>query len=526
MMRIRLLSLVGAIALLAVLAAGCGSSSSSSSSAGGTIIRGTTDQPISYDPAGAYDLPSYDGIYSMYQNLLTVEPGGNKAVPEAAEKCDFTDTTNQTYECTIKDGLTFSDGSPLTAEDVVFSFERNVDIADPNGASSLLANMQSVKASKDDKTVTFSLKEPDATWPLVLTTASFAIVPSDVYPADKLQPSDQVVGSGRYTLAQYEPGQQTVMQKNDKYQGDTPAVNDQVIIKYYDKAAPLKLAIENGDVDVAYRSLSPTDITDLDGADGVNVVSGNGTEIRYMTFNTKLQPGSTDAQKLAVRQAVAQTVDRQAIADNVYNGTVQPLYSMVPQGVEYATQAFSDEYGDGPDVAAATKTLQDAGIDTPVPLEVWWTPSHYGAASGDEYAEIKRQLDDSGLFDVTLKSTEWNQYSTAAFTDKYPIYQLGWFPDYPDADDYTASFYAPASFLNIHYDNPEMNKLLAEEKGSDDPAVRQKAFDRIQQIGAEDAPTIPIWQADQVAAVRDGVNGVEETFDPSFIFRFWLISKD
>ena len=517
-----------ALALLAtgaLIASGCGSSDDSSSE-GGTIIRGTTDQPISYDPAGAYDLPSYDGIYSMYQNLLTVEPGGNKAVPEAAEKCDFTNNDNTEYECTMNDGLTFSDGSTLDAEDVQFSFERNVDIADPNGASSLLANMKSVKASSDGKTVTFELNEPDATWPLFLTTASFAIVPSDVYPADKLQPSDKVVGSGRYTLADYEPGKQTVMEKSDTYQGDAPAKNDRVIIQYFDKASALKLAVQNGDVDIAYRSLSPTDIDDLDGADGVNVVSGNGTEIRYLVFNTKLQEGDDDAQKLAIRQAVAQTIDRQAIADNVYNGTVQPLYSMIPQGVEFANEAFSDEYGEGPDTDAAAQTLEDAGVDTPVPMEIWWTPSHYGASSGDEYAEIKRQLDDSGLFDVTLKSTEWNQYSTAAFTDKYPQYQLGWFPDYPDADDYTSPFFLPDSFLNIHYDNPQMNKLIGQEKSSSDPQVRSQAFEQIQKIAAEDAPTIPIWQADQVAAVRDGVSGVEETFDPSFIFRYWLISKN
>ena len=168
--------------------------------------------------------------------------------------------------------------------------------------------MKSIKAEGDD-TVVFNLKESDATWPLLLTTGSFAIVPSDVYPDDKLQPSDQVVGSGRYTLADYEPGQQTVMEKNDSYQGDAPAKNDRVIIQYFDKASPLKLAVENGDVDIAYRSLSPTDIDDLEGADGVNVVSGNGTEIRYLVFNTKLQPGDDDAQKLAIRQAVAQ-VDR------------------------------------------------------------------------------------------------------------------------------------------------------------------------------------------------------------------------
>jgi peptide/nickel transport system substrate-binding protein len=526
MSKVRLVLVLATAAVAAVAIAACGSSSDSGGSGSdATIIRGTTDQPISYDPAGAYDLPSYDGIYSMYQNLLTVEPGGNKAVPDAAEKCDFTDSKNMVFECTIKDGITFSDGSDLTAEDVAFSFNRNIDIADPNGASSLLANVKSIKAT-DDMTVEFQLKSPDATFPLALTTGSFAIVPSDVYPADKLQPSDEVVGSGRYTEAEYEPGQQTVMEKSDSYTGDTPAENGRIITQYFDKAAPLKLAVENGDVDIAYRSLSPTDIDDLDGADGVNVISGNGTEIRYFVFNTKLQPGDTDEQKLAIRQAAAQVIDRQSIADNVYNGTVQPLYSMVPQGVEYADTAFSDAYGESPDVEAAKQTLEDAGVDTPVPLEVWWTPSHYGTSSGDEYAEIKRQLDDSGLFDVTLKSTEWNQYSTAAFTDKYPTYQLGWFPDYPDADDYSSPFYAPDSFLNIHYDNPAMDKALADEKASDDPATREKDFAEIEKIGAEDVPMIPIWQADQVAAVRDGINGVEETFDPSFIFRYWLISKD
>jgi peptide/nickel transport system substrate-binding protein len=227
-----------------------------------------------------------------------------------------------------------------------------------------------------------------------------------------------------------------------------------------------------------------------------------------------------------VRQAVAQTIDRASIAENVYNGTADPLYSMVPSGLQFHTEAFADRYGDQPDPDAAKKTLEDAGVDTPVPLEVWWTPSHYGPVSGDEYAEIKRQLDDSGLFDVTLKSTEWNQYSEAAFTDKYPVYQLGWFPDYPDADNYTSSFYSKDSFLNIHYSNPEMEKLLAEEKATTDESAREQAFAKIQELGAEDAPTIPYIEISQVAVASDAVSGVEDTLDPSYIFRYWLISKD
>jgi peptide/nickel transport system substrate-binding protein len=517
---------IGAVSLLAAAAllfgiTGCGGGGGGGG--GGTIIRGTTDQPVSYDPAGAYDLPSYDVIYNVYQNLLTIPPGGNKPEPEAAQSCDFTNDT--TYECTLKDGLKFSDGSPLTAEDVKFSFDRNVKIADPNGASSLLAGMKSVDAP-DDKTVVFHLKAPDATWPLLLTVASFAIVPSDVFPKDKLQDSDKVIGSGRYTVASYEPGQQTVLEANSAYTGDDPPKNDRAIVQYFDKSSPLKLAVEQGDVDVAYRGLSPTDLADLKSADGVSVVGGKGIEIRYLAFNTKLQPGSNDAQKLAIRRAVAYTIDRQAIADNVYDGTVQPLYSMVPQGLQYATESFKDAYGDSPDLGAAKAELQKAGVKTPVDLEIWYTPTHYGAGSADEYAEIQHQLEDSGLFNVTLKSTEWNQYSEAAFTDKYPQYQLGWFPDYPDANDYTTPFYAKDSFLNIHYSNPEITKLLADEVATTDAATRQKDFAEIQKIGAEDAPTIPIWQGGQIAAVRDGVNGVEETFDPSFIFRFWLISKN
>jgi peptide/nickel transport system substrate-binding protein len=517
----RTLTAVAITGALGIGVAACGDDSSGDSS--GTIIRGTTDQPVSYDPAGAYDLPSYDAIYNVYQNLMQFPPGASTPEPEAAESCEFTDDV--TYECTLKDGLTFSDGSDLTAEDVVFSFERNVEIADPNGASSLLANMKSVEAP-NDKTVVFNLKEPDSTWPSLIAAASFAIVPSDVFPKDKLLDSADVVGSGRYEVADYEPGQQTVLQANPEYSGDDPPKVDQAIVQYFDKASALKLALEQGDVDVAYRSLSPTDIEDLRDADGVEVVEGNGTEIRYLGFNLDIQAGDSDEQKLAIRQAVAQTIDRQSIADDVYSGTVEPLYSMVPAGIDYHTDAFAEAYGEGPDVGAAKQTLDDAGVETPVPLEIWWTPSHYGPASGDEYAEIKRQLDDSGLFDVTLESTEWNQYSEAQATDKYPQFQLGWFPDYPDADDYTSPFYITGNYLNNHYSDPEVDKLLAKEKASTDPQVRSDAFDRIQQITAEDAPTVPVWQGKQVAGVRDGVTGVEDTFDPSFIFRFWLLNKE
>ncbi|MGH3327069.1 MAG: ABC transporter substrate-binding protein [Streptomycetales bacterium] len=518
--RAGLLAMTGALSLALAACGGGGSGGGGGAADGNPVVVGTTDKVVSFDPAGSYDLGSWTIVYNTYQTLMTFEPGGNEPVPDAAESCDFTDEKNTTYVCTLKDGLKFHDGSPLTAEDVVFSFQRVIDIEDPNGPSTLLADMKSVEATGDLE-VTFNLKRPAAVWPFIVATPAGAIVPSDAYPADAKQPNTKVIGSGPYKLAAYEPGQRAVLEPHDAYNGPGEVANDGAIMTYFDQPSALKLAIEQAEIDVAYRSLSPTDIADLRETEGVEVVDGEGTEIRYIVFNVKQQPGKEQA----VRQAMAMLVDRQAIAENVYSGTVDPLYSMVPQGLQYATKAFADRYGTTPDPEGAKQVLQEAGVKTPAPVELWWTPSHYGPVSADEYTEIKRQLEDSGLFKVTLKSSEWQQYSVAYSEDQYPVFQLGWFPDYPDAHDYTAPFFQDGGFYNNHYKNEEMNKLLAEEAASTDPQVREQAFTKIQEIAAEEVPTIPLWQGKQVGAVQQGVKGVADTFDATFIFRMYMISK-
>ncbi len=107
--------------------------------------------------------------------------------------------------------------------------------------------------------------------------------------------------------------------------------------------------------------------------------------------------------------------------------------------------------------------LADAGVATPVALNLQYNPDHYGESSGDEYALVKSQLEESGLFAVNLQSTEWVTYAKDRTQDLYPAYQLGWFPDYSDADNYLSPFFATENFLGNHYDNPEVNQLIQDQ---------------------------------------------------------------
>ncbi|MCW2838719.1 MAG: peptide transporter substrate-binding protein, partial [Aeromicrobium sp.] len=453
-------AIIAASALAGVTLAACGSGKSSGDDSGSGLIVGTTDKVVSIDPAGSYDNGSLNIQTQVYQYLLNFPAGSTEPTPDAASACDF--DTPTTYVCTLKPGLTFANGNDLTASDVAFSFNRIVAINDPSGPASLLGAMKSVEAT-DDTTVTFTLNaENDQTFPQVLVTSAGPIVDEDTYPADKVMDDDAAVAangfSGPYTIAKYDKNQLAEFKANPDYDGTYgKAKTDTVTMKYYAKAENLKLDIKNADIDVAYRSLTPTDIADLEKSDGLKVHTGAGGELRYITFNLSTMPGDDVDQKLAIRKAMASSIDRAELSTQVYKDTFTPAYSMVPDGQAGATEAFKDAYGEKPDAAAAKAFLDEAGVEVPVNIKLQYNPDHYGSSSDQEYNAIKRQLESSGLFTVDLQSTEWVTYSEEYNADAYPVFQLGWFPDFPDADNYLSPFLAPydeeksGNFTNSHY---------------------------------------------------------------------------
>ncbi|ADB10128.1 peptides ABC transporter substrate-binding protein [Bifidobacterium dentium] len=192
---------------------------------------------------------------------------------------------------------------------------------------------------------------------------------------------------------------------------------------------------------------------------------------------------------------------------------------------------LKEAYGDGegkPSTDKAKKVLEDAGVTTPVDLKLQYNPDHYGQSSADEYAAIKAQLEEGGLFKVDLQSTEWTQYSkdrviTSDSDGSYPAYQLGWFPDYSDPDNYLSPFFRDGNFVNNGYSNTEVNDLIVKQAGQTDDKEREDTLKEIQKLETDDLSTIPLLQGAQVAVTGSGVKGV--VLDASFRFRYASVTK-
>ncbi|WP_437584703.1 ABC transporter substrate-binding protein [Paramicrobacterium sp. CJ85] len=533
----RVLTATAGLAVAALTLAGCsgGSGGDGGSDGGGAIVIGTTDKITTIDPAGSYDNGSFAVMNQIYPFLMNTPYGSPDVEPDIAESAEFTSPSDYTVK--LKDGLTFANGNELTSSDVKFSFDRIVSINDPNGPASLLNNLDSIE-TPDDLTVVFHLKsENDQTFAQVLSSPAGPIVDEDVFSKDELTPDKEIVDgkafAGQYSIESYDFNNLIQYKANPDYKGILgEAENEVVNVKYYAESSNLKLAVQEGDIDVAYRSLSATDVEDLSKNDKVKVTSGPGGEIRYIVFNFDTMPfgakaeGADEAKALAVRQAMADLIDREQIAKQVYKDTYTPLYSYVPEGLTGANESLKGLYGDGeggPDADKAKQRLEDAGIETPVKLSIQYSNDHYGPSSADEYALIKSQLEADGLFSVDLQTTEWVQYSKDRTSDVYPMYQLGWFPDYSDAANYLQPFFSKDNFLLNHYDNAEVQKLIDQQLVESDQDARADLISQIQDVAAKTLPTLPYLQGAQIAVSGADVEGI--TLDASFKFRYAPIHK-
>ncbi|TWG02051.1 ABC transporter substrate-binding protein [Streptomyces brevispora] len=525
------LVLPAVVGLLAPVLAACGASDGGSGS-GGAIAVGTTDQlaaskdaPAPLDPAIGYEAGVWNVLRQTVQTLMHVPRGGGRPVPEAAESCTFTDTENESYRCKLRSGLEFADGSPVTAEDVKYSIDRVIRIKSTNGPVALLNNIDTVE-TKGDREVIFHLRTSDATFPYKLSTPPAGIVQQDKYPATSPRSGFQVDGSGPYTMEPEVKNDQVVkvaFTRNPRYKGDLKVLNEKVELDLFPDATAMGKALAEKKIDLMTRSMSPKQSQKMleNPQDGVKLTEMPGLAISYLGFDTD----DPAVKNKAVRQAMAQVIDRGQIASEVYGTTAEPLYSLIPSSIAGHTNSFFNKYGE-PSTAKAAAILEDARIHTPVKFTLHYTTDHYGDATANEFRTLRKQLNDTGLFDVTVQGSPWAKYRPAELRGEYAVYGMGWFPDFPDPDNYTAPFLDEDNFLNSPYDSAvAQKKLIPQSRRETDRSLAAPTFEQLQDIVAEDVPVLPVWQGKQYVASRDGVTGVEWAVNSAADLQLWELGR-
>ncbi|MET1101156.1 MAG: ABC transporter substrate-binding protein [Pyrodictiaceae archaeon] len=481
------------------------------------IAIGTTDKVTDLDPSNAYDFFTWEVLSNIMDGLVKYKPGTDQIVPAIAESWEVKEG-GKVWVFHLRKNVKFCDGTPLTAKDVVRSIKRVMII---KGDPSWLVTdfVEDVKAL-DDYTVEFILKKPVGFFlALVATPPYFPVHPK--YPDNKIVSDATWGGAGPYCIKEFKRDQYIVLEANPYYYGEPPKTKT-VIIRFYKDAATLRLAFENREVDIAWRTLRPTDYQDLEKTGKYNVITVPGSFIRYIVVNVQMEP----TKNKLVRQAIAAAIDRRQLAQVVFMGTMEPLYSMVPKGLWSHIDVFKEKYGDG-NIELAKKLLREAGYSEQhkLKLELWYTPTHYGDTEADLAQLIKQQLEATGMIEVELKSSEWATYVDQLRKGQMMLSLLGWYPDYIDPSDFLDPFLHTGSnkWTGTGYSNPEMDKILDEAAVATDIKKRTELYEKAQEILAEDVPFIPLLQGKLMIVTHKDVKGV--LVGPTMLLTYYTIYK-
>ena len=491
-----------------------------------TVIIGVTDTIASLDPADAYATHDWELIKNTGEGLLKWKPGTAELQLGLAADWPVISEDGLTYTFKLREGIKFADGLALTAQSFAAQLTRLLTIGPgetcPNAVSSALAvpYLEKVEAT-DDVTIVFTLKAAIGFFSQVLATAPYVPAHPDIFKADacNLFPTAPVYGVGPWFITQYTQAEQLVLEPNPYYNGELKAQVDQVIIRYFADPQTLSLAVQNGEIDIAWRFMGPELISSLEEVANLTVSQVDAGPIRFLIINHTFAP-MDDAN---VRKAVAAAIDRDEISDVVYSGKAAPLYSMVPPGFLGATEAFDTMYA-SPNLDLANEFLAASGYtaDAPLTLDLWYPPEHYGAETAAWMELIKQQLEATGAIKVNLNAQEWSTYVTNLVGgEAYPAGVLGWFFDYPDSSNYLDPFVfnngmgtnvalaAEGSSFGEPIDDiaAEVVELLALADVETDVDARAELYRQAQDVYADLVVSIPLFMIAEHVTFNPSIKG-------------------
>lgn len=491
---------------LAISLAACSNTDQAAQNAGGsasgsadTITFAIPSDPSSINPINTGDRYGITTTNMLYEPLARQEADGT-IVKELADTIEpAADDTSVTV--TLKDGLKWSDGEPITADDVVFTYNAQADKNSGNADPLWIGDSPVKVEAVDQKTVKFTLPTASAAAVASVPTVSW-IIPKHVYEkvtdfsVSQLDPI--AVGSGPYKLDEYKKGEYLTFVRNDNYYGEKAKVG-KIVFRIISNSATIKTALQTGEIDAA--NVSPSDVDGLKSAP-VNTYTYSEGRVGYIGFNTQ-----KNLKDVRVRQAFSYAIDRTAIANAAYLSSdyYKLAYTILPPANPFATENVNKYERN---VEKAKQLLQEAGVTNPT------VNFAYTGSSAEQTAEatvIQQQAKEAG-FTVNLQAGDSSAIQAEldkGGDSKYDAFIGGYIMSL-DPDSYKQLYESDASANFFGYKSEKVDQLFDQGIAETDDAKRKAIYDELQQQIAEDAPVYPVADNLKILAVNKRVGGVED----------------
>ncbi len=478
-------------------------------------VRIFTGDASTLDPADQGDVTSASISAQLFETLTTFD-ADLRLQPALAESWRA-DEGGTRVVFHLRPDLRFSDGSPLRASDVVRSWLRLIDPADPSPLASLMlvvegataymagdADAADVGLSADDEAgdVTVTLARPASDFPDVVSGPSFGIVPAGADDAGAFSPSDRFVGSGGYIAAE-ESATALTLRANALYWAGAPAIETIELVNDLGGRSEVEV-FEEGDLD--YAPISSFDATWIayDPTLGPQLREVPSIAVEYYGFDTTRPPFDD----VLVRRAFGMAVDWRRIAElGAADDGVTPATSMVPPGIPGRSER---DFLPTHDPDAARALLSDAGYPGGAGFPTVTMQTSGGSFDRAVIDEVRREL---GI-ELAYETMDFSTYFERLEDDPPMIWTLSWIADYPGRDDFLGVLLGSDSTNDYGgWTSPEFDAAIEEAAAADDPAVTAAAFDRAETIVQRDVPVVPVaygtgWALSRAGLLGAGQNGL------------------
>ncbi|KPN21533.1 MULTISPECIES: ABC transporter substrate-binding protein [Arthrobacter] len=479
-------------------------------------------EPASLDPILAFNYPENTVVANICEGLMMIEPDFS-VTPNLAESFDTQD--GQTYVYQLRQGVTFWDGSPMTAQDVAYSLNRHLDPAEGSywASDAVSGNVESIEATSDTE-VTVTLKAPDWTFNSYMATPMGVVVSEEHRKATGEAygtPQGGVMCTGPFSVDEWQSGQSITLAKNEAYWNTdrTPKVNSLEIQFIVDPAA-ITNALVSGAIDGSY-DVPLSAVSQLEAAGNGELILG-----KSMQMLAIIATGDGPLGDPAVRRALWTATDQQALSGTVFENTARPAVSLIPDGGwSFADDVFSSARAELPgaeaDIEKAKEILADATADLSETITIVYpTERSYYA---DMISEFTRAGKEIGL-DVQPQGVPSAQFG-AFFSDPEARAGHGAFVttnymDVPDPLVFLRTIVQEGGSQNFSgYSNPEIEELLAKAEAASDETERAELTTEIEALAMADMPWLPVVDPAVRLFMSDRVTGVPASF--AYLYYPW-----